>query len=119
MKITNPLTDEVVLKELGTRLARARLDRNLTQAQLAEQAGISKRTIERLEQGSAAAQLSSVIRVCRVLDILERFELLVPEPTPSPMAQLQLHGKQRQRASRPRTDAVNEPAGEWTWGDQK
>lgn len=48
MKITAHLTDESVLGELGARLASARLRRNLTQAALAEQAGVSKRTVERL-----------------------------------------------------------------------
>ena len=48
MKITKQATDEAVLSELGGRLAQVRLERNLTQAQLAEQAGVSKRTVERL-----------------------------------------------------------------------
>jgi DNA-binding XRE family transcriptional regulator len=43
MKMTNQSTDEVILGELGSRLAQARLERNLTQTQLATQAGISKR----------------------------------------------------------------------------
>lgn len=119
MKITTQLTDDVILAELGHRLAQVRLERNLTQAQLALEAGVSKRTIERLEKGSAATQLSSIIRLCRVLDLLERLELLVPEPVPSPMAQLQLRGKQRQRASRARFNAVHEEPGEWTWDDKK
>ena len=44
MKINAQLTDEAILKELGGRLTSARLGRNLTQAALAEQAGVSKRT---------------------------------------------------------------------------
>ncbi len=75
---------------MGERLAKIRLDRNLTQAQLATQAGVSKRTVERLEAGAVATQLSGFIRVCRVLDLIERFDLLVPEPVPSPVAQLKL-----------------------------
>ena len=51
------MSDETLLKELGQRIARLRLERNLSQAQLAEQAGISKRTLERLEAGAAATQL--------------------------------------------------------------
>ena len=65
------ITDEAVLSELGSRLAQVRLERNLTQAQLAEQAGVSKRTVERLESGSVATQLSGFIRVCRVLELLD------------------------------------------------
>jgi transcriptional regulator with XRE-family HTH domain len=39
------------------------LERNLTLAQLTEKAGISKRTIERLEKGAVATQLSGFARV--------------------------------------------------------
>src|SRR5258707_11603993 len=103
MKRTNEATDDVVLAELGGRLARIRLERNLTQAQLAEQAGVSKRTVERLEAGAVATQLSGFIRVCRVLDVLDRLDALIAEPVPSPVAQLQLRGRQRQRASAVKT----------------
>lgn len=106
----------MVLGELGGRLAKTRLDRNLTQAQLAEQAGVSKSTVERLEAGAVATQLSGFIRVCRVLDLIERFELLLPEPVPSPVAQLKRRGKKRQRAST--TRAVPPSPKKWQWGDE-
>ena len=52
---------------------------NLSQAQLAEQAGISKRTLERLEAGAAATQLSLFLWVLRQLDRLERLALLIAQ----------------------------------------
>ena len=117
MKITKQATDDAILSELGGRLARVRLDRNLTQAELAEQAGISKRTVERLESGSVATHLPGFIRVCRVLDMVERFDLLVPEPVPSPVDQLKLRGRKRQRASAGgKTKASSK---KWQWGDEK
>jgi transcriptional regulator with XRE-family HTH domain len=122
MKMTNQSTDEVILNELGARLAHARLERNLTQAQLATQAGISKRTLERLESGHGGMQVASLVRVCRVLGLLEHFELLLPEPTPSPMMQLKQRGRQRRRASGvtpPPFGQVSEaPQSPWTWGDK-
>jgi len=114
MKITKQATDDVVLAELGGRLARIRLERNLTQGQLAAQAGVSKRTVERLEAGAVATQLSGFIRVCRVLGVLERLNALVPEPVPSPIAQLKLRGRQRQRASA--TKAAEASGKTWQWG---
>ena len=57
MKITKQATDAAVLTELGGRLTRLRLERNLTQAQLAEQAGVSKRTVQRLESGDVSPRL--------------------------------------------------------------
>jgi DNA-binding XRE family transcriptional regulator len=65
MPIHRLMSDAALLQELGQRIARLRLERNLSQSQLAEQAGISKRTLERLEAGAAATQLSLFLRVLR------------------------------------------------------
>ena len=116
MKITKQATDEALLRELGWRLAQVRLERNLTQAQLSAQAGVSKRTVERLESGSVATQFSGFIRVCRVLDVIERFDLLLPEPVPSPVEQLKLRGRKRRRASAKRQPKA--PSKKWQWGDE-
>ena len=113
MPIQRLMSDEALLQELGQRIARLRLERNLSQAQLAEQAGISKRTLERLEAGAAATQLSLFLRVLRQLDLLERLELLLPEPQPSPLALLEQQQATRNRASRRR---VAKPASSWSWG---
>ena len=115
MKISNQVVDEVILRELGERLARVRLERNLTQAGLAEQAGVSKRTVERMEAGGVT-QLVNLVRVCRVLDLLERFEALIPEPVASPVAQLKQRGRERKRASS--SKAATARAGKWQWGDK-
>jgi len=115
MKITSQLTDDAALQELGGRLADARIGRNLTQAALAEQAGVSKRTIERLESGKVATQLSTFLRVCRTLDLLGRLDALLPASAPSPMAQLNLRGRKRQRASG--TKAPPPKRRKWKWGE--
>ena len=116
VKISTELTDEIVLEELGRRLAGVRLGRNLTQAALAHQAGVSKRTVERLESGAVAIQLTSLLRVCRTLGLLERFENLIPAPTTSPMQQLKQQGRRRKRASGGK--ATSEKNKTWTWGDE-
>jgi len=116
MRIAEQATDHAILNELGKRLAGARLERNLTQAQLAVQAGVSKSTVQRMESGSVATQLSGFIRVCRVLDLVERFDLLVPEPVPSPVEQLKLRGRKRRRASAGRKAKASPK--KWQWGDE-
>jgi len=105
------------LAEIGQRITRHRLDLNLSQSALAKQAGIGLRTLQRLESGEAATHLTGFIRICRALGLLGRFEQLIPDAIPSPMAQLKLQGKQRQRASRSQPDALREEAVEWKWGD--
>ena len=119
MKIDGRLTDEAVLAELGRRIARTRLERNLTQAQLGEEAGVGLATLQRLEAGSAV-KLTSLVRVLRALGSLEALDVLVPEPTPSPIELLKLHGRQRRRAGRPRS-VGRQPgeAGRWVWGDER
>jgi transcriptional regulator with XRE-family HTH domain len=89
MKITELHTDQNILQELGARIAGLRLARNLTQAALAKEAGVSRSTVERLESGAVALQLSGFLRVCRILGQIDGLNKLVPEPGPSP----------RQRAS--------------------
>lgn len=115
MKIAPQLTDEALLKLLGERLARLRLTKNLTQQQLAEQAGLGLRTVQRLELGAAATQLSGFMRVCRVLGLVERFEALVPEEADSPMEQLKQQGRKRQRATGKK--AAEGQSKKWTWGE--
>ncbi len=107
--------DDALLQELGTRIERVRLSRNLTQAALAVEAGVSKRTIERLEAGETATRLAGFLRVCRVLGLLDRVDQLVPEPTPSPMALLKLRGRERKRASG--THVAEAPREKWSWGE--
>ena len=115
MNIRPELTDELVLQEIGDRLAHTRLERNLTQAKLADTAGISKRTLERLESGAASTQLTTFIRVCRALGLLQRFDTFLPKPLASPVEQVKMQGRKRKRASGRRVEkTVNK---KWTWGE--
>ena len=115
MNISELVTDDAILAEIGERLARRRLDLQLTQAEVAEKAGVSKRTLERIEAG-ASAQLLSMIRVLRVLDLLPGLDRMLPAVAPRPMDLLKRKGKQRQRASsRGRPDLSDKP---WSWDDE-
>lgn len=115
MQITKNSTDQAILSELGERLARSRLGRNLTQAGLAAEAGVSKRTVERMESGESV-QLTSFVRILRALGLADKIDVLAPEPSLSPMAQLELKGKERQRASGGKTTA-GDSSKPWTWGE--
>jgi transcriptional regulator with XRE-family HTH domain len=114
MKIVDDSGDEATLVEIGARLRRHRLDRDLTQGQLASEAGVSKRTVERLESGRST-QLSSFVRILRALGLLPNLEALVPGTLVRPLDQLRLGGLERRRASG-RTAA--EADATWSWGDE-
>ena len=115
MNINAQLNDDVILESLGERIAAIRLSLNLTQEELAEEAGLGVRTLQRLESGESATRLSGFLRVCRVLGLLENLDTFVPEPPQSPMELLKYRGHQRQRATGSRV--AEKPEKEWTWGD--
>ena len=116
MHIDPLLTDDAVMAELGQRLARARLARNMSQKQLAEEAGVGERTVARVEAGESPT-LTNVVRILRALGLSEGLNLLVPEPVVNPLVELEQRGRQRRRASSPRTKELRRPDGGWTWGD--
>lgn len=115
MQINQILTDEAVLVEIGERISRRRIELELTQADLARQAGVAKRTVERIESG-ASAQMISMIRIFRVLDMLQNLERLIPETRPGPMNLLKSKGKIRKRA--PKSDKQPSSQKPWTWDEE-
>jgi transcriptional regulator with XRE-family HTH domain len=117
MQIDKIMSDGAILAEVGARLARRRIDLRLTQADLAREAGVSKRTVERIEAG-ASAQMASMIRIFRILDLIPGMDRLIPPTGPRPMELIKNKGRQRKRAPRkpassgPRDGGRDEP---WTW----
>jgi transcriptional regulator with XRE-family HTH domain len=57
-----------VRKRLGASVKRLRVAAKLTQAELAERAGVEPRTVQRLEAG-VSARLSTLVVVARALDV--------------------------------------------------
>jgi transcriptional regulator with XRE-family HTH domain len=118
MKITTTLTDEAALREIARRVQRARLDRQMTQADLAEAAGVARPTIERFE-ASGSGQLTTLVRVLRALNLVDRLDAILPEATVRPIEVLETHGQGRKRASHRRKTTPPTPKGAWTWGDER
>jgi len=118
MKITAELTDKAVLLEIGERLERRRIGAGLTQAELAEEAGISKRTVERIE-AAYSTDFVMLLRVLRVLKLLEALDQLVPDLPQSPLVLLKSRGRARKRVGHPRRPKdgprVPKPAQPWKW----
>ncbi|MGI9323562.1 MAG: helix-turn-helix domain-containing protein [Pseudomonadales bacterium] len=99
MKISKNMSDKTLLTELGERLARQRLNQGLSQETLAEEAGVSRMTVHRAEQGKSV-QLTKLVRLLRALDLLDNLDAVVPQPGVSPVQLMKMHGKARQRAPR-------------------
>lgn len=111
------LNDHQVVAQLGQELRRMRLERNLTQAEVADRAGLDRTTVVQLEAGRAATLLTvvQVLRAIGQLPLLDAFHQ-VPQPTPYMLveAQEQYLKKQRKRASRKKpTIAPPKPKSTW------
>ena len=115
MRIQKLMTAEAVLTELGRRISRRRLDLGMTQAAAAEEAGLSKRTVEHIESGDDI-RVTSLIRYLNVLDLIDGLNSIVPETEPRPMEVLRMKGMERQRASSKQSQKLRE---EWHWGNQQ
>ena len=92
-------TDAALLTELGARVAARRLGRRWRQADLAYEAGVSKRTVERIEAG-VSVQTVLFLRVLRALGLLGGLNQLVPDAGPTPMELLRLGNNRRKRGRR-------------------
>lgn len=92
-------TDEEILHELGRRLRRERLDRDLTVQTVADRAGLAERTVRNVEEGHPSS-ISTILAVLRVYGMIERLEALIPDRGPSPIHLADSDGKVRKRASK-------------------
>ncbi len=98
------MTDPAILAELGRRLRRLRLNRDVTQIDLAARAGVSRSVVQSIERGDDAT-LGSLLRVLRALGALDQLDAFLPDPGISPLQLARLRGRRRQRASGSRGSA--------------
>jgi len=106
-------TSDQIEAALCKRLESIRLSRNITQAQLAEEAGVSLRTIGRLEKGQGVS-VDTFIRIMIALGIQQSLEALLPDPTVRPIERVGIGAGERKRA-RPTQTSNERPT--WSWGD--
>lgn len=92
------MSDQTIVKILGERVNRQRLNQNMTQVELAKKSGVARIVIHRLENGLGCT-LESLIRLLRALGALEQLNSFLPEPGLSPIQLAKLKGRERQRAS--------------------
>ena len=91
------VTATALAEEIGDRLKQARLNRNLTQSEVAELAGIARKTVLNAEKGKV--QLDIMIAILMALDLTQQIDLFLPKQEISPLQLAKLQGKKRQRAS--------------------
>jgi len=84
-------SDGVILKELGGRIRKLRLRKNITQEDLAARTLLAVGTIKSLEAGKA--KLSTLIAVLRELGALDQLDNFVPPVTISPIKMVEASRK--------------------------
>lgn len=109
------LSSEKVERDLCKKLAATRLLKNISQAKLAETAGVSRRTISRMENGEGVS-LDTFIRVMMALDLVDHLVAMLPDPKIRPIERVNRKGE-RKNASSPRTP--KKKTKRWEWGDQE
>ena len=107
----NGMSDRAILREMGRRLRRKRLDKNLSQQKLAGVAGLNRTTIGEIERGTPFSVLT-LVQILRALDALDELDSFLPDPGISPLQLAKLKGKERRRAS-PRRKDQNTGESEW------
>ena len=101
------MSDKAILSEIGVRASRQRLNRNITQEDLARRAGVARIVVQRLE-GGRGCTLENLIRVLRTFELLDQLDAFLPETGLSPLQLAKSRGRQRLRASSKRQDRKHE-----------
>lgn len=92
--------DNMIISKIGEVIKRQRLDRNVSQKELAVSAGVAISSVAALERGESVS-LKTLIPLLRALNSLDMLSVFLREPEISPIAyakQLQ-NRKTRKRAS--------------------
>jgi transcriptional regulator with XRE-family HTH domain len=107
---TEERAPSAIAEELGERLKHARLNADMTQINVAEQAGVSRKAVLNAENGKG--QLEVFIAILSALSLTSQLENFLPVQEISPLQLSKLKGRLRQRASGQRSSGEQE-ASEW------
>jgi transcriptional regulator with XRE-family HTH domain len=103
-------TDDELLRLLGGRLRQYRLQRNITQADLARSIGLHENTVSNAEEGKDP-RLSTIVKMLRGLQRLESLDSFLPPAPLSPIQVARLQHKTRKIARKPRKPAERRNGG--------
>ncbi len=106
-------SSSAIAAALCKRLETIRLSQNISQAELAKQAGVSRSTMTRIADGKSIS-LDSFIRVIKALGLSDHLAALLPNPNVRPVEMAANEGQHRRRASSKRK--TTQP---WSWKDEE
>ena len=100
------------IRELGRKIKTYRIMKEMSQQDLEDKTGVSKRSISRLEQGESV-QVDNLFKILLALELGENIDLLVPDQTRLPSYYLKKTDDEPKRV-RKRTEKS-----EFKWGDEQ
>ena len=106
----NAMSDQALAAFIGQFIRSKRIEQNITQAQLAKDAGISRSTLVLLEKGETAS-LSSLLQVLRMLNQLHVLAAFEITPVISPLLMAKEEMKKRQRVRK--NPSSQQPKSDW------
>ena len=98
--------------ELGQKIKIYRIMKEMSQQDLEDKTGVSKRSISRLEQGKSV-QVDNLFKILLALDLGENIELLVPDQTKRPSFYL------KKADDKPKRVRKRSEKGKFKWGDEQ
>lgn len=101
------LTNLQILVQLGQRIRRKRVNMNLSQIDIAEKSGVSRRTVQAIEAGHSIS-LVNLIAILRSLDALDSLDSFLPPVEISPLLMAKMEGREKKRAYRKRSGDKSE-----------
>ncbi len=107
----NGMSPAAIAAELGERLKQARLNQNITQSQLAEQVGITRKAVLNAEKGQVS--LAVFVAIMDGLNLTDELDLFLPVQLISPLQLAKMQGKRRVRASSPTVNETDEEPMAW------
>ena len=110
MKMKKPYQEYI--SELGKKIKTYRIMKDLSQEDLSEKTGISKRSISRLEQGESI-QVDNLFKILIALDLGDNIDLLVPDQTRRPSYYLENPDSRPQRVRKKKSEQTT-----FRWGDE-
>ena len=100
------------IKELGQKIKIYRIMNEMSQQDLEDKSGVSKRSISRLEQGESV-QTDNLFKILIALGIGDNIELLVPDQTKRPSYYLE------KSESKPKRVRKKTQRNDFKWGDEE
>ena len=100
------------IKELGQKIKIYRVMNEMSQQELEDKTGVSKRSISRLEQGESV-QVDNLFKILLALGLGDNIDLLVPDQTKRPSYYLE-NKENKPKRVRKKTEKT-----QFKWGDEE